>query len=151
MGNEHFLLIQWGVGAQRCHVGGMKSAMLEIFTPRRLEETKASFAPLESQLLKLVKDKRSTCTPCCLPLSLVTPHMLLWRYWLKSSFLKWGSVRCNLVKCFWAKSCVWVSAIEKHSKQAKIYLYLGWTSRFSWSIWPHTFCLPYLFSPMKIY
>lgn len=36
--------------------------MLEIFTPRRLEETKASFAPLESQLLKLVKEKRFTCT-----------------------------------------------------------------------------------------
>lgn len=37
--------------------------MLEIFTPWRLEETKASFAPLESQLLKPVKDERFACTP----------------------------------------------------------------------------------------
>lgn len=37
--------------------------MLEIFTPWRLEETEASFAPLESQMLKPVKDERFACIP----------------------------------------------------------------------------------------
>lgn len=71
-----------------------------------IRRDRASAAPLESQLLKPVKDERFTRTPLhphptaaclCLPQHLTCFFGVMW---LKSSFLKIASMRCNLVKCF---------------------------------------------------
>lgn len=62
-----------------------------------------AFAPLESQLLKPVKDTVSPVPHCCPSLSLVALHMILWSYLAKIIFLNMGFYEMQSSEVFLSK------------------------------------------------